>query len=146
MFAGDLVGEDLEAGLGVDLRPIRQQQVVVGLLGVGAVGTRAHVDATVEHAGAGVVEHATERLTTRAVRLRVHDVDLLVENLLTDTEVQPGQLGDGTGTVQLDVDRRDGRTTAPRLNDRACTVLRAAWSISVRARCTCVDGRSWNTT
>ena len=40
VLAGDVVGQDLESGLGVDLGPVGQQEVVVGLLGVGAVGAR----------------------------------------------------------------------------------------------------------
>ena len=55
-----------------------------------------HVDPTVEDTGALVVEHAAERLSARAVLRRVDDGDLLVEGLVAEAEVQPGQVGVGT--------------------------------------------------
>src|SRR5262249_49858019 len=46
----DVVGENFELGLGVDLRVVREQQVAIGLLGVGLLCFAADNDATVENA------------------------------------------------------------------------------------------------
>ena len=103
VLARDLVGEDLEAGLGVDLGPVRQQQVVVGLFGVGAVGTRA---TSMPPLNTPVLaSSSTPRNIWRLVQslARCDHRDLLIEDLLADTEEQPGQVGMRTGTGQLDV-------------------------------------------
>ena len=95
VLAGDLVGQDLESGQRVHLGLLRQQEVVIRLLGIGAVGAGANVDSAVPDTGAGVVEHAAVRLAARAVLRSVHHRDLLIERLLAEAEVEPGQVGVG---------------------------------------------------
>ena len=105
MLTGNFVGEDLEPWLGVHLGTIGKNQVFVRLFCVGAVGPRQHVDAAVEYSGAGVVEDAAVGLAAGAVLGRVDDVDLLIEDLVTETEEQARQVGMGTGPSEIDAVR-----------------------------------------
>src|SRR5581483_3873199 len=73
MAALDVVGEDLELGLGVDGGPGAQQQISVELVGVGLVGARPDADAAEEHAVRAVVEYALEDLARGAAGCRVVD-------------------------------------------------------------------------
>ena len=60
-----VVGEDLELRLGVDLRLVREQQGLVGLLGVGLLRVGADADPAVEDAARPAVEDALVELVAR---------------------------------------------------------------------------------
>jgi len=64
-----VVGVDLELRLAVGARFGGEQQVVVGLLRVGALRAGPHDDASVEDAMRPLGQHAVEELVARAVRL-----------------------------------------------------------------------------
>ena len=95
MLARHFIGKDLESGHRVHFGLPGEQQIVVGLLGVGPVGTGTNHDATVPDAGAGVVEHPSVRLAARAILRGVDHGDLLIEGLSARAEVEPGQVGVG---------------------------------------------------
>ena len=79
MRALDVVGEDLQLGLRVDLRVLGEQQRLVGLLGVGLLGVDGDDDLAVED-GAGLpVQDPLVELVARAVRLRVVDRRVVVD-------------------------------------------------------------------
>ena len=73
MRAFHVVGEDLELGLGVDLDVGRQQQIVVGLIGVGLLGVAPDHDLAGEHRVRLAVEHALVELVADAAGLGVVD-------------------------------------------------------------------------
>ncbi len=73
MAALDVVGEDLELGLGVDRGARAQQQVAVELMGVGLVGAGPDRDLAEEDAVGAVVDHALEDLARLAAERRVLD-------------------------------------------------------------------------
>src|SRR5262249_18120411 len=76
-----VVGVDLELGLGVDLRVVGEQQVAVGLLGVGLLRVRVNDDAPVEDAVGALVEDAVIKLAAAAVRAGMLDEHVVVHVL-----------------------------------------------------------------
>ena len=78
----DVVGEDLELRLGVDLRVVREQQRPVGLLGVGLLRVGPDDDLAVEDAARAIVQDALVDLAAAAVRLRVVDRRVVVDEPL----------------------------------------------------------------
>ena len=79
VFAGHFVGEDLETRLAVGLGPVREQQVVVGLLGVGAVGgTKEILDRAIAYAKERVqsadLTQASDKTAPRVEIIRHPDV------------------------------------------------------------------------
>ena len=83
------VGVDLELRLAVGVRIGRQQQIVVGLLGVGLLRAGPHDDPPREHATGTLVEHAVEILVALAVVGRVIDRRMVIGVLLAGEQVQP---------------------------------------------------------
>ena len=85
MRALDVVGEDLQLRVGVGDGVARQQQVAVGLFGVGLLRPVADVDQAVEDRPRIVVENSLVQLMTAAMRLLVIDHGMRVGVLvLTD--------------------------------------------------------------
>ena len=80
--ADDVVGIDLELGLGIELGIRRQHQRLRHLLAVGFLRVRADDDLALEDAARRAVEHALEQLAALAARHRVIDdqrrIDVLV--------------------------------------------------------------------
>src|SRR5436309_5413951 len=66
MGALDVVGEDLELGLTVDLDAVGEEQMLVGLGGVGLLSVRAHDDSSVEDRSGRAVEHTLVELLAGA--------------------------------------------------------------------------------
>ncbi len=75
----DVVGEDLELRLGVDLRVVGQQQRLVRLLRVGLLRVGPDDDLAVEDRRGAIGEDALVDLAAVAVRLRVIDRRVVVD-------------------------------------------------------------------
>ena len=81
MAALDVVGVDLELGLGVDLGIVRQQQIVVLLVGVGLLRVLVDDDLAGEHGVRAAVDHALVELVRVAAGGHVVDADQVVDVL-----------------------------------------------------------------
>src|SRR5437763_7873080 len=73
MAAFDLIGEDLELGLGVDGGARAQKQIAIELMRIGLVGARPDADPAQENSVRAILEHALEDFAGRAARRRVVD-------------------------------------------------------------------------
>ena len=87
----DVVRVDLQLGLGIDLGLIGQQQVYVGLLGVGLLGVFVSDDASAEHGPGPAVQNTLVELPTVAVRLGVLHQHVVVDVLAAAEDVQAVQ-------------------------------------------------------
>ena len=96
----DVVGEDLELRLGVDLRVVGQQQVLVHLLRVALLRVRAHEHLAVEDAGGALVEDALVELAAGAARLAVVDGGVVVDVLRAAGQVEPVERAGGTRRIE----------------------------------------------
>lgn len=67
MAALHVVGQDFQLGLGIDLRPVGQQQGATQLLRVGLLRQRRNTDAALEYRMAMIVNHVLEQLVAAAV-------------------------------------------------------------------------------
>ena len=76
-----VVGEDFQLRLGVDGGVGREQQSLVGLLGVGLLGVGMNEDFAVEDAVGSAVEDGLVQLVAIAVRLGVVDARVIVDEL-----------------------------------------------------------------
>ena len=85
----DVVGVDLELGLGVDLGVARKEQVAVGLMRFGLLRVRVDVDAPVEHPAPASARDALVVLLALAPRRDVLDVGVEVDVLAAVRDVQP---------------------------------------------------------
>jgi hypothetical protein len=83
---------------------MRQQQVVVGLLRVGALRAGTHDDAAVEHAARLTIEHAVEVLVALAVRLGVLDRSVVIDVLGAAEYRQAAENQIRVGAVEHGVD------------------------------------------
>jgi len=95
-----VVGEDLEPWAGVDLGVVREEQVLVGLAGIGAKGARTDDDVPVEDPVPVAVDDADVALLTHAVRRGVLDEDRVVVVLGTAGEVEPVEVCLGAVAVE----------------------------------------------
>ena len=102
MGALDVIGEDLQARLGVGLGRRRQQQVLDGLAGIGLDRARAHDDSAVEDPVAAPADHPLVALAAGAVRRQVLDAGLVVQVLLAAGQVQAVQGHLGAGALERD--------------------------------------------
>src|SRR5579883_1774592 len=84
-----VVGVDFKLRLGVNLRVIAEQQVPVGLLGVGLLRIFVDDDTPVEDTVRLLVENAVVKLTAGAVRFRVLDQHVVVEVLMAAADEEP---------------------------------------------------------
>ena len=100
MRALHVVGEDLELRLRVDRRVVGQQQRPVGLLGVGLLRVLADDDLAVEHRARLAAEDALVDLVARAVRLRVVDRRVVVDQALAVGEIEAVQRALGALAVE----------------------------------------------
>ena len=92
MAAHHVVGEDLEFRLGVELRRLRQQQRVAGLLAVGLLGVAPDDDLALEDAAGVVVHHALEEFAAGAARHLVVDHETRVGVLVAAEQIGAGDL------------------------------------------------------
>src|SRR5262249_58378651 len=83
-----VVGEDLEPRFAVDLDAVGEQQVLVGLGGVGLLRIGAHDDAPVEDGAGRAVEHSLEELTAPAARYRMVDRHVMLDLLAAPPDPQ----------------------------------------------------------
>src|ERR1039458_1758981 len=86
MRALDVVGVDFELRLGVDARIITEEQIAVGLLGVGLLRVLVTYDAAVEDAARAIIENAVVKLAARTLRLRVLHQHVVVEVLASSAD------------------------------------------------------------
>ncbi len=66
-----VVGVDFQLRLGIKLRVVRQQQIAIGLLGVGFLSVFVDDDAAVKYAVRVPIENAVIKLAASAMRLGV---------------------------------------------------------------------------
>ena len=104
MGARHVVGEDLEAGAGVDLGLVGEEQVLVRLAGVGADRAGPDDDMAVEHAVAVVVHDALVELAAGAVRRGVLDQDRVVVVLVAAGQVEAVEADLGAFALEADPD------------------------------------------
>ena len=104
MRALHVVGKDLELRLGVDRRVVGEQQRPVGLLGVGLLRVLTNDDLAVEHRARLAAENALVDLVARAVRLRVIDGGVIVDQAIAIGQIQAVQRALGALAVE---NRRD---------------------------------------
>ena len=90
--ADDVVGVDLELGLGIELGVRRQHQHLRHLLAVGLLRVGAHDDLALEHAARVVVEHALEQLAAGAPRHGMIDDERRVDVLAAARQEGAGQI------------------------------------------------------
>ncbi len=83
-----VVGVNFELRLGVDLRVVGEQQVAIGLLGVGLLRVFVDDDASVKNAVGMIVENAVVELTAAAVRAGVLDQHVVIEMLAAVADEQ----------------------------------------------------------
>ena len=86
-----VIGINLELRLGVGGRVVGQQQIFVGLLGVGFLGDFAHQNAAVENPLGLVIKDAVEIFVAGAMRFRVFHDHVMIGELFAAREVQPVQ-------------------------------------------------------
>ena len=83
-----VVGVNLQLRLGVRRRVVGKQQIFVGLLGVGFLRRRVHINPAVENAPRFVVQNPVEILVAGAMRLRVFHNHVMVRQLLAARQIQ----------------------------------------------------------
>ena len=88
MRALDVVGVDLELGFGIDARVVREQLVLVGLVGVGLLCGLVHVDLAAKDTARLAAENALVELVTLAVRLGVLDKRMIIDVLVAVFDVE----------------------------------------------------------
>ena len=84
----NVVGVDFELGLGVDLRSLREQEILIGLVGVGFLRGLVDVDFAAEDAGGPAAEDALVELVALAVRLGVFDERVVIDVLRSVFDVE----------------------------------------------------------
>ena len=119
---------------------VREQQVLVGLLGVGLLGDGPHQNPSVEHALGPVVQDAVEILVAGAVRLGVLDDHVVIGQLVAPGEVEPVEHAfqiprpRGWRECRCGTAPRPGRSNA----QRSCTPARGARAGSRNDSCEAV--------
>ncbi len=88
MRALHVVGVNLQLRLGIDLRVVGEQQVAIGLLGVGLLRVLVDDDAAVKDAVRVLIENPVIELPAGAVRTRVFDEHVVVEMLAAAADEQ----------------------------------------------------------
>ena len=79
MAAPNIVGIDLQLGLRVDLGPLTQEQIGVGLLAICFLRVRSHDDPTTENPPRRVTQDALIQLAAGAVGDRMVDRGLMID-------------------------------------------------------------------
>ena len=127
----DLVGVDLQFRLGIDLCTVAQQQVVIGLLGIGAVRTSLHQRLAVPDATTAAGEDAAVFLYRARGPDAVVDADVVVDVLPVIGDIQAADERSRVLACDIDVE------VVP---DQAAAQVKPA--VTDRARCVEPNGRS----
>src|ERR1035437_4344360 len=109
MGAAHIVGEDLQLGFGIHHGVVGEDQVLVGLLGIGLLCVLADDDFAVEDGVGLAVENALVEFVAGAVRLGVLDDRMIVDVLRAVDDVEAVQGGVGAcrqGGVGVVADQR----------------------------------------
>ena len=119
MRALHVVGEDLELRLRVDLRLVGQEQRLVGLLRVGLLRVLPDDDLAVEDGARAAGQDALVELVARAMRLRVVDRRVRVDERIAVGDIQPVQRALGALAVEHgdDVVARDPAAERDRMRE-----------------------------
>ena len=88
MAALDIIGVYFELRFGVDFRFVRQQQIVIGLIRIGSVGTGVHYGFSIPYAACCASEDATIFLMRCCRADQVIDPGVIVDVLLFSSQVQ----------------------------------------------------------
>ena len=126
-----VVGEDLELRLGVDRRAVGQEQRAVRLLGVGLLRVLPDDDLAVEHRARRAAQDALVDLVAAAVRLRVVDRRVVVDQPVAVGEIEAVERAVAAFTVE-----EGGRVVADELaaeRERVRREARAARGVHVQA-------------
>ena len=110
--AAHVVVHDLQHRYRVGVGGLGQQQVAVGLVGIGAAGALLDADQARVHAARGVAQRAFEKQVGGGVADHVRLQRVVVEELAAGPEEQSLQLGAGAGTVQHRFDAGLGEAAA----------------------------------
>src|SRR5947208_1643788 len=124
-----IVGVNFELRLSIDLRIVGEQQVAVGLLGVGLLRILVHDNAPVEDAVRMAVKNAVVELTAAAMRASMLDVHVVIEMLaaLTDEQAVDQTLSAFSGKYWMHVvsDQAASQQKRVRSDVRASLLLNA---------------------
>ena len=117
----DVVGVDFELWLGVDFGVAREQQIVVGLPGVGLLRAGTDDDFAVENRARVAVEHAAIGLAAGSVGLSVVDPRMVVDVLATAGQIEAveGRVAAGRRKGRRQVVARKLRAEAHRVRREA---------------------------
>src|SRR5664279_5140943 len=96
MGAAHIVGEDLQLGFGIHHGVVGEDQVLIGLLGIGLLGVLADDDLAVEYGVGLAVEDALVEFVAGAVRHGVVDQGVIVDVLRAVDDVEAVEGGVGT--------------------------------------------------
>src|SRR5690348_10786452 len=89
MSAFDIVSVNLQLRLGINGGVFGQQQVLVGLFGIGFLGGLLDQNAAMKHTLRAIIQNAIVILMTAAVWLRVFNDHVMVGQLLRLGQVEP---------------------------------------------------------
>ena len=89
----DVVGVDFELGLGVDLGRLREQEILIGLVGVGFLRGLVNVDLAAEDTGGPAAENPLVELVALAVRLGVFDERVIIDVLCPVFDIEAVESG-----------------------------------------------------
>src|ERR1035437_8131461 len=121
MGAAHIVGEDLQLGFGIHHGVVGEDQVLVGLLGIGLLCVLADDDFAVEDGVGLAVENALVEFVAGAVRLGVIDDRMIVDVLRAVDDVEAVQGGVGAcrqGGVGVVADQRAAERNGVRRRQR----------------------------
>src|SRR3712207_4856315 len=100
----DIVGKNLKLWFWIRLGVGRQQEIVIGLIGINKLRVLVHNNFTVEYAARPAVQHALVQLATDRPRLDVLDTRVIVHMLSASKYVKAVKVAVRVLTVQLSVD------------------------------------------
>ena len=139
----DVVGEDLELRVGVDLGILGQEQRLVRLLGVGLLRVGPDDDLAVEDGAGAVRQDALVDLAAAAVRLRVIDRRVIVDEAGAVAEIEAVQRAraPSPSSTTFDVVAHERAAEADRMAGDARVPARRATYIGLRYG-SCADSRA----
>lgn len=100
----DIVGVDLKLGTCDDVAVGREDEVAVGLMCIGLVGTLLDEDAAYERATGFFVEDILEKLVALALRCTVTDIGDVIDLLIAVGDAESVEMGVGIVSAEVDID------------------------------------------